>query len=134
MSSANMITSDINFNNMFGDISFSGTDISKTYISIQTVREVVLDRLKTNLGDYVFYNFGANLDQFLGKGMGSELTEDIKYSIRYCLTYDNFMSNDMIDIIVIPIDHKYIIRIILNINNQNINIDINNTKGVLHIG
>lgn len=102
---------DIKFDK-YGDIEFFNNDIKLIEGEIDVLYQNVVDRLKTNFGDYKLnINFGANLNSFIGKKNGSELESLISKSIIKSLTYDDYLKPSQVNAIAISEQEKVYVRI-----------------------
>ena len=61
----------------FGDIEIIGDDL-KVSTGINSTFQILIDFLKTNKRDYVFFpDYGADYDRYIGKSITTELIQDI---------------------------------------------------------
>ena len=98
---------DIKFNTMFGDFSFKN-DIELVYGN-SLKEEYVLDRIKSGYMSYrLNENYGADLDTYIGKGITADLITTIERSINYSLTYDGYISDQDLSIIILETDTELI--------------------------
>ena len=105
---------DIKFNTMFGDFSFKN-DIELVYGN-SLKEEYVLDRIKSGYMSYrLIENYGADLDTYIGKGITADLITTIERSINYSLTYDGYISDQDLSIIILETDkqNELYIRIVI---------------------
>ena len=105
---------DIKFNTMFGDFSFKN-DIELVYGN-SLKEEYVLDRIKSGYMSYrLNENYGADLDTYLGKGITADLITTIERSINYSLTYDGYISDQDLSIIILETDkqNELYIRVVI---------------------
>ena len=105
---------DIKFNTMFGDFSFKN-DIELVYGN-SLKEEYVLDRIKSGYMSYrLNENYGADLDTYIGKGITADLIPTIERSINYSLTYDGYISDQDLSIIILETDkqNELYIRIVI---------------------
>lgn len=105
---------DIKFNTMFGDFSFKN-DIELVHGS-SLKEEYVLDRIKSGYMSYrLNENYGADLDTYIGKGITADLITTIERSINYSLTYDGYISDQDLSIIILETDkqNELYIRIVI---------------------
>lgn len=105
---------DIKFNTMFGDFSFKN-DIELVYGN-SLKEEYVLDRIKSGYMSYrLNENYGADLDTYIGKGITADLITTIERSINYSLTYDGYISDQDLSIIILETDkqNELYIRIVI---------------------
>jgi len=66
----------------FGDIEVVGNDL-KVSTGINSTFQILIDFLKTNKRDYVFFpDYGADYDRYIGKSITTELIQDIVYRIN----------------------------------------------------
>ena len=66
----------------FGDIEIVGDDL-KVSTGINSTFQILIDFLKTNKRDYVFFpDYGADYDRYIGKSITTELIRDIVYRIN----------------------------------------------------
>ncbi len=66
----------------FGDIEIVGDDL-KVSTGINSTFQNLIDFLKTNTRDYVFFpDYGADYDRYIGKSITTELIQDIVYRIN----------------------------------------------------
>ena len=66
----------------FGDIEIVGDDL-KVSTGINSTFQILIDFLKTNKRDYVFFpDYGADYDRYIGKSITTELIQDIVYRIN----------------------------------------------------
>ena len=66
----------------FGDIEIIGDDL-KVSTGINSTFQILIDFLKTNKRDYVFFpDYGADYDRYIGKSITTELIQDIVYRIN----------------------------------------------------
>ena len=66
----------------FGDIVIVGNDL-KVNEGINSTFQILIDFLKTNKRDYVFFpDYGADYDRYIGKSITTELVNDIVRRIR----------------------------------------------------
>lgn len=66
----------------FGDIEIVGDDL-KVSTGINSTFQILIDFLKTNKRDYVFFpDYGADYDRYIGKSITTELVNDIVRRIR----------------------------------------------------
>lgn len=105
---------DIKFNTMFGDFSFKN-DIELVYGN-SLKEEYVLDRIKSGYMSYrLNENYGADLDTYVGKGITADLITTIERSINYSLTYDGYISDQDLSIIILETDkqNELYIRVVI---------------------
>ena len=105
---------DIKFNTMFGDFSFKN-DIELVY-GKSLKEEYVLDRIKSGYMSYrLNENYGADLDTYIGKGITADLITTIERSINYSLTYDGYISDQDLSIIILETDkqNELYIRVVI---------------------
>lgn len=105
---------DIKFNTMFGDFSFKN-DIELVYGN-SLKEEYILDRIKSGYMSYrLNENYGADLDTYIGKGITADLITTIERSINYSLTYDGYISDQDLSIIILETDkqNELYIRIVI---------------------
>ena len=105
---------DIKFNTMFGDFSFKN-DIELVYGN-SLKEEYVLDRIKSGYMSYrLNENYGADLDTYIGKGITADLITTIERSINYSLTYDGYISDQDLSIIILETDkqNELYIRVVI---------------------
>ena len=105
---------DIKFNTMFGDFSFKN-DIELVYGN-SLKEEYVLDRIKSGYMSYrLNENYGADLDTYIGKGITADLITTVERSINYSLTYDGYISDQDLSIIILETDkqNELYIRIVI---------------------
>ena len=105
---------DIKFNTMFGDFSFKN-DIELVYGN-SLKEEYVLDRIKSGYMSYrLNENYGADLDTYIGKGITADLITTIERSINYTLTYDGYISDQDLSIIILETDkqNELYIRVVI---------------------
>lgn len=66
----------------FGDIVIVGNDL-KVNEGINSTFQILIDFLKTNKRDYVFFpDYGADYDRYIGKSISTELINSIVYRIK----------------------------------------------------
>lgn len=66
----------------FGDIVLVGNDL-KVNEGINSTFQILIDFLKTNKRDYVFFpDYGADYDSYIGKSISTELIQNIVYRIN----------------------------------------------------
>lgn len=66
----------------FGDIVIVGNDL-KVNEGINSTFQILIDFLKTNKRDYVFFpDYGADYDSYIGKSISTELIQNIVYRIK----------------------------------------------------
>ena len=105
---------DIKFNTMFGDFSFKN-DIELVHGN-SLKEEYVLDRIKSGYMSYrLNENYGADLDTYIGKGITADLITAIERSINYSLTYDGYISDQDLSIIILETDkqNELYIRVVI---------------------
>ena len=105
---------DIKFNTMFGDFSFKN-DIELVYGN-SLKEEYILDRIKSGYMSYrLNENYGADLDTYIGKGITADLITTIERSINYSWTYDGYISDQDLSIIILETDkqNELYIRIVI---------------------
>ena len=105
---------DIKFNTMFGDFSFKN-DIELVHGN-SLKEEYVLDRIKSGYMSYrLNENYGADLDTYIGKGITADLITTIERSINYSLTYDGYISDQDLSIIILETDkqNELYIRVVI---------------------
>ena len=105
---------DIKFNTMFGDFSFKN-DIELVYGN-SLKEEYVLDRIKSGYMSYrLNENYGADLDTYIGKGITADLITTIERSINYSITYDGYISDQDLSIIILETDkqNELYIRVVI---------------------
>lgn len=99
-----------------GDFEIANGDIkviSNYEYNIQTLK----DFLRSNFKDYYFSpNYGANLDQFIGKGLTPELKVEIESHLASAIIAANILSEDEFQIASIVQNNTLIIRIIIYSN------------------
>mgnify|MGYP002150164842 FL=1 len=99
---------------MFGDFSFKN-DIELVYGN-SLKEEYVLDRIKSGYMSYrLNENYGADLDTYIGKGITADLITTIERSINYSLTYDGYISDQDLSIIILETDkqNELYIRVVI---------------------
>ena len=105
---------DIKFNTMFGDFSFKNDIELVNGNSLK--EEYVLDRIKSGYMSYrLNENYGADLDTYIGKGITADLITTIERSINYSLTYDGYISDQDLSIIILETDkqNELYIRVVI---------------------
>ena len=84
---------EIKVDSNFGDFELENNDLKTTRNPTEVLVDTVIERYKTNYKDFILNpNYGANLQQYLGKGVNHALADSIVTSFKYILTYDNFLS------------------------------------------
>ena len=60
-------------------------------------------------------NYGADLDTYIGKGITADLITTIERSINYSLTYDGYISDQDLSIIILETDkqNELYIRVVI---------------------
>lgn len=120
---------DIKFNTMFGDFSFKN-DIELVYGN-SLKEEYVLDRIKSGYMSYrLNENYGADLDTYIGKGITADLITTIERSINYSLTYDGYISDQDLSIIILETDkqNELYVRVVIQGN------DVLNVSTTINLG
>lgn len=135
MSYWNNVKTDLKIDSNYGDFEIVGNDIYMTRSSKEILKHTVIERFKTNLNDFNLNpNYGASLEDFIGRGIDERLAEDVVTRFRYSLTYDNFLSNNELEILSVVMGntikiHTYIstlaeeIQIIVTYDREGINFD-----------
>lgn len=135
MSYWNSVKTDLKIDSNYGDFEIVGNDIYMTRSSKEILKHTIIERFKTNLNDFNLNpNYGAHLEDFIGRGIDEKLAEDIVTRFRYSLTYDNYLSNNELEILSVVIEHTiklyvYIstlseeIQIIVTYDREGINFD-----------
>ena len=114
----------------------SNNDIVTERNQLVILKNVIIERYKTNFNDFILKpNYGANLDRFIGKGMDKDMIENIVFSLKKSLTYDNFINVN--DIEIIPIVLPNMLRIFTYITTPNDTLSIESkydySEGVFEI-
>ena len=120
---------DIKFNTMFGDFSFKN-DIELIHGN-SLKEEYVLDRIKSGYMSYrLNENYGADLDTYIGKGITADLITNIERSITYSLTYDGYISDQDLSIIILETDkqNELYVRVVIQGN------DVLNVSTTINLG
>lgn len=113
MSIWNSIKSDIKINSEYGDIEILGGDLVLSKTNKEIAKHVIIERFKTNLNDFQLNpNYGANLEEYLGRGINNKLIEEIVTRLRFILTYDNYFNSSEIELLPVILD-KNSIKIML---------------------
>lgn len=106
----------INFNASYGDISFSGNDISIIRNRDKTDLQAIINIFKTSEGDYKYTpNFGLNIDGYIGKPIDENLCLLLKQKIIEALVQNDIILRDSdIEILHIIKEHRIHFRLILS--------------------
>lgn len=127
----NNIKSDIKVNSEYGDFEILGGDLVLSKNSKEISKNLIIERFKTNLNDFQLNpTYGANLDEYLGRGISNKLIEEIVTRLRFTLTYDNFFNNSDIEILPIVLDKNSIqIRVYLVTNEDEALVSVTYNEG-----
>ena len=130
------VTKDFLVDSNYGDFEISNNDIVTERNQLVILKNVIIERYKTNFNDFILKpNYGANLDRFIGKGMDKDMIENIVFSLKKSLTYDNFINVN--DIEIIPIVLPNMLRIFTYITTPNDTLSIESkydySEGVFEI-
>lgn len=107
MSIWNGISKDIKVDANYGDIELLNNDIRVTNSTKDICKDTVIERYKTNLNDFVLNpNYGADLEKNIGKGIDNNLSSSLVASLRYSLTYDNFIDANNLSIVPLIIGNE----------------------------
>jgi len=116
----NSIKSDIKINSEYGDVEILGGDLVLSKTNKEIAKNVIIERFKTNLNDFQLNpNYGANLDEYLGRGISNKLVEEIVTRLRFTLTYDNYFLNSEIELLPVILDNNGIQIMLYLANNEN---------------
>ena len=127
-------TRDIKIDPLYGDIELINNDIKLVRKPIDILRETVIERYKSNLGDFrLNLAYGANLDKNIGKGISTELVNSIITSFRYCLTYDNFIDSNTLEIIPLVFDNTLKLYTYIDVGTERLSIETYYKEGVFEI-
>lgn len=117
------VTTDIKINSTYGDIEIVGGDLVLNKNTQQILKDVIIERFKTNSNDFLLYpDYGADLDSYLGKGIDLKLLEDITTSLRYSLTYDNYLNNNEVSVVGLLLNNSIKLYVYVVINEQEVKI------------
>lgn len=113
------IETDLKVDPLFGDFEIRGNDIAVNRSNKSILKDTIIERFKTSFNDFILNpNYGANLNRFLGRGISKPLADELVTSFRYSLTYDNYVSNDELDIIPVILDNSIQIYVYIIIDNK----------------
>lgn len=86
------IDNDLQFD-QFGDIVFANKDIKSLDDKIDILRQNIIDRIKSDHGDYDLYEtYGGNIHAIIGTSNDADAEARVKSSIINCLTSDGFLN------------------------------------------
>ena len=103
----NTVKKDIKMNSLYGDMEFKNNDMVMSSRSSEILRHTAIERYKTNLNDFSLNPYyGADIERFIGKGIDSDLISSIVASLRYSLTYDDFIDNRSLEIVPVIINQN----------------------------
>lgn len=113
------VNSDIKIDSNFGDISIKGGDLELNKKKKNILTDVIIERFKTNYNDFILSpDYGADLEKFIGRGIDVKLLEEVKTSLRYSLTYDDFISNNELDLVLIVLNNSLKIYVYIQIDGK----------------
>lgn len=135
MSIWNLVSRDILIDSFFGDIELVNNDVVVSTKPKDILKNVVIERYKTNYGDFILDpNSGAGLDKYVGKGLDKNLADNVATQFRYALTYDNFISNEDLEIYTFIINNVLHIQTYIQMNNEVLTINATfDSEGVFEI-
>ena len=130
-----LISSDLDFDNSYGDMVLVGDQVHIPNSKNRILKQGVIDRVKSNFNNYPLNgSFGANLDSYIGKGLDQNKVASIESAIRVSLTNDSFLSSSAIEIYSIILKNDLYIRIyILTPENTRITVAVTSVQGDLTI-
>lgn len=121
-----LVSRDLKIDADYGDFELVNSDIKLSQKSIDILYDTVIERYKTNLNDFALNpDYGADIERFIGSGIDKVLCDNIIASLRYSLTYDNFIDSNSLEIIPIILDHT--IRLFTYIQTNGTTLEINAT-------
>lgn len=101
------VSKDIKVDSNYGDIELLNKDIRTTTNTRDICKDTVIERYKTNINDFALNpNYGADLEKNIGKGIDRNLSNSLVASLRYSLTYDNFIDANNLSIIPLIIGNE----------------------------
>lgn len=129
------INRDIRVDANYGDIEFSNNDVSVTNDTRLICRDTIIERYRTNMNDFALNpEYGADLEKNIGKGIDLKLCNSLVASLRYALTYDNFI--DATQLTIVPLIIMNEIKLYTYIQVGSTTLEITSTydgNGVLRI-
>lgn len=113
------ITTDLKMDSNYGDFEIIGGDIFLNKNKKEILKDVIIERFKTSSNDFILNpEYGADLERYLGKGIDQRLKESLLTSFKYSLTYDGFIDNNELDIVIIQVKNQFNIFVYITINNE----------------
>lgn len=108
--------STINFNTAYGDISFSGKDLSIVRGRDKTDLQAMINIFRTSEGDYKLTpDFGLDIDRHIGKPIDESLCLLLKQKITKALIQNDIILKETdIEILHIIKDYRIHFRLILS--------------------
>lgn len=135
MSIWNGINKDIRVDANYGDIELINNDINVTNDTMTICKDTIIERYRTNLNDFMLNpEYGADLEKNIGKGIDTRLCNSLVASLRYALTYDNFIDTTQLTIVPLIIMNE--IKLYTYVQVGNTTLEITSTydgSGVLRI-
>lgn len=118
---------------LYGDISILNNDI-KVNTDLKAIIQVFADFLKTNKGDYEFYDaYGSDYDSFIGKGITPAIINTIQQKIKVDLDRLQLIPPLALEVAAIQTNTNSIeVRVFLyDIDDYTIYINISKDEGML---
>ena len=104
MGNWSLYSKDLKMNSLYGDLEINASDIVFNTKKVSILKNTIIERYKTNVGDCILNpDYGSNVEEYIGRGIDSDLLESIRTSFRYSLTFDNFIDNSELQIVPIQI-------------------------------
>lgn len=115
----------------FGDIEYENDDLKLNW-NMHALLQILVDFLKTNYGDYLFFErYGANYDRFIGKGIDNTLVREVVSTITTDITRLDVIPPRLFKVYGLATGNDIEIRIILaEMDDYTIYLNINKVKGV----
>ena len=98
----------------FGDIILSHGDISVSRNIKAIARTNAKHRIRSNRGDMnMYHQYGAGIEEFIGKKISTKMCEDIKSRILNCLQEDNFFSDLSVNVQYVIDNHTVLFKVVV---------------------
>lgn len=127
--------SDIKMSPDYGDIVISNGNIATNNYPEDVIKDAIIERYKTSVGDIMLQpSYGANLGQFIGKGITRQLAESLVNLLNYTLTVDGLVTRSQLTISYLILNNAIHLRLTVDLGSSTISLNSTYDKeGVLKI-
>ncbi len=128
------VKNDVKTDSSFGDFELNSNDLKMNQNPLEILEDVVKERFKTSLEDFILNpNYGSNIKENLGKGLDMKLADRVIASLKYSLTYDNFLSHTDFNIVPIILKNELKLYTYIHASRNDVTIVSVISEGVIRV-